>query len=70
MSLTSEHRKNIPFLVIAIAAAFMAVDTFTQYHITEQTIQIIEFVLTPLGLGGLANKGFDILKVLKTKDAS
>lgn len=67
MALSVEHRKNIPFLVIAIAAAFMAVDTFTPYEISDNVVSLIEFVLVPLGLGGLVNKGWDTYKAIKNK---
>ncbi len=67
MQIASEHRKNIPFLVIAIAAVFMAVDTFTPYEISDSVVSLIEFVLVPLGLGGLVNKGWDTYKAIKTK---
>ena len=62
-----EARKNIPFLVIAIAAAFMAIDMFTPYQMNDNTVQLIEFVLTPIGLGGLVAKGWDTFKAIKTK---
>lgn len=59
--------KAIPFVVILIATAMIGIDTFTDYEITEESIEIIIMVLTPLGLGGLVNKGFNVYKSIKEK---
>lgn len=61
----AEARKNIPFVIIGIVVAFLAVDTFTPYEISEETMSLIQFVLTPFGLAGLANKGWDVYKQVK-----
>lgn len=58
--------KAIPFIVIGIAVAFMAVDTFTPYQITDEVVSVITYTLTPIGLGGLINKGWDTYKAIKT----
>ena len=64
--MTPPNSKYIPFIVIAIAAGFMAVETFTEFKLNDNIIQIISYTLTPLGLGGLVNKGWDTLKAIKT----
>lgn len=63
--MTSNSSKSIPFIVLAIVAGFMAVDTFTPYHITDQMIQLATVILTPLGVGGLVNKAWDTYKAVK-----
>lgn len=62
----SNSSKSIPFVVLAIVAALFAIDIYTPYEITETHIQLIAVVLTPLGLGGLVNKGWDTFKAIKT----
>ena len=67
--MTPPNSKYIPFIVLALAGGFMAVDMFTTFEITDNMITIISVVLTPLGLGGLVNKGWDTFKAIKTKNA-
>ena len=65
--MTVPDSKYIPFIVLALAGGFMAVDMFTTFEITENMITIISMVLAPLGLGGLINKGWDTFKAIKLK---
>ena len=65
--MTVPDSKYIPFIVLALAGGFMAVDMFTTFEITENMITIVSMVLTPLGLGGLINKGWDTFKAIKLK---
>ena len=65
--MTPPNSKYIPFIVLALAGGFMAVDMFTTFEISENMITIISMVLAPLGLGGLVNKGWDTFKAIKTK---
>lgn len=65
--MTPPNSKYIPFIVLALAGGFMAVDMFTTFEISDNMITIISMVLAPLGLGGLVNKGWDTFKAIKTK---
>ena len=65
--MVSLSSKTIPFIVIAIATGFMGVDIFTDFEINDNIISIITYTLTPLGLGGLVNKGWETFKAIKTK---
>lgn len=65
--MTSTSSKAIPFIVIAIVAIFAAVDTFTEFHITDEMISLATTVLTPLGVGGLINKGWETYKSVKLR---
>ncbi len=57
--------KAIPFIVLALTGIFMAVDMFTEFEITDQMITLTVTILTPLGLGGLVNKGWNTYKAIK-----
>ena len=63
--MTSVSSKAIPFLVLAIATGLLAVDVFTDFEIDETHIQLVGVILTPLGLGGLVNKGWNTFKQIK-----
>ena len=63
--MTSISGKFLPFIVLAIACTFISVDMFTEYVITETHVVIITTVLTPLGLGGLVNKGWNTFRGIK-----
>ena len=65
--MTSHSSKAIPFIVIAIAVFFVSVDTFTDFEVTETMVQLAVTILTPLGLGGLVNKGWNTYKAIKLK---
>jgi len=65
--MSSNSSKAIPFIVIAITAGLFAIDIFTDFEINETHIQLVAVILTPLGLGGLINKGWDTYKAIKTK---
>ena len=65
--MTVPDSKYIPFIVLALAGSFMAVDMFTTFEISDNMITIISMVLAPLGLGGLINKGWDTFKAIKLK---
>ena len=64
--MTSIPSKAIPFVVIAIASFFMGVDTFTEFVISDEMVALGTTILTPLGLGGLVNKGWNVYKEIKT----
>ena len=64
--MTSIPSKALPFLVLFIASGFMAVDMFyPQFVISEQMVTLATTILTPLGLGGLINKGWNTYKSIK-----
>jgi len=65
--MTSISSKAIPFIVIAITVGLFAIDIFTEFEITDTHISLVAVILTPLGLGGLINKGWDTYKAIKTK---
>ena len=65
-----KYNYALPFLVMGIAVFFMAVDTFTDYVITDTMVQLAVTVLTPLGLGGLVNKAWNVYKDVKIKQFS
>jgi len=67
--LSRHHAKAIPFIVIAIAVGFMAIDMFTDYSITQNHVDLITYVLAPLGLGGLVNKGWNTWQKIKEVQA-
>mgnify|MGYP003344882015 CR=1 FL=1 len=64
--MTSTSSKAIPFIVLAIVGGFMAVDMFTLYKITEPMINLATIVLTPMGIGGLVNKAWNVYREIKT----
>ena len=57
--------KTLPFIVLAIAAFFMGVDTFTDFVITDAMVSFATIILAPIGLGGLVNKGWNVFKEIK-----
>lgn len=59
--------KVLPFIVLALAAGFMGIDTFTEYTISDEMISLAAMILAPIGMGGLINKGWDTYKAIKTK---
>ena len=63
--MTSNSSKAMPFIVLLIATFFIAVDTFTEFTISEQMVQLASVILVPLGLGGLVNKGWNVFKEIK-----
>ncbi len=63
--MTSISSKSIPFIVIVISTALLGVDAFTEFEITETHIQLVAVILTPLGLGGLVNKGWNVYRDVK-----
>lgn len=65
--MTPPNSKYIPFIVLLIVSGLFAIDIFTAFEINDGHIQLIAVVLTPLGMGGLINKGWDTYKAIKTK---
>ena len=65
--MTSISSKALPYIVIILAVFFVSVDTFTDFAITEQMVQLAVTILTPIGLGGLVNKGWNVYREIKTK---
>lgn len=65
--MTSISSKALPYIVITLAVFFVSVDTFTDFTITEQMVQLAITILTPIGLGGLVNKGWNVYKEIKLK---
>lgn len=62
-----KYNYALPFIVLALAAFFMGVDTFTDYVITDTMVQLAVTILTPLGLGGLVNKAWNVYKEVRLK---
>ena len=60
-----KYNYALPFVVLAIAGFFMGVDTFTDFVITENMVQLATVILAPIGLGGLVNKGWNVYKKIK-----
>jgi len=56
--MASKSSKAIPFLVMLIATGFGAVETFTNFSISTDLVNLLATILTPLALGGVANKAF------------
>ena len=65
--MTSKSSKAIPFIIIAIASIFIAVDTFTEYEVTQEMVNLASIILAPIGVGGLVNKGWNVYKSIKVK---
>lgn len=65
--MTSIPSKALPFIVLAITIIFVSVDTFTEFQITDSMVQLSATILTPIGLGGLINKGWNVYKEIKTQ---
>ena len=66
--MTVPDSKYIPFIVLALAGGFMAVDMFSTFEISDNMITLVSMVLAPLGLGGLINKGWDTYRAIKLKE--
>lgn len=47
----------------------LGVDVFTDFEITEMHIQFAIVILTPMGMGGLVNKGWNTYKAVKLKNS-
>lgn len=60
--MTSTSSKILPFLSIAIAAIFTAIDLFTDYTITQEMINLLVLVLPVTAAGGVIKKGFEIFQ--------
>ena len=65
--MASASSKAIPFIVLLIAGGFGAIDTFTEYEISDELISLLALILTPMGVGGLVNKAWDSWISVKTK---
>ncbi len=63
--MTSISSKAIPFIALAIAGGLLGIDVFTDFVITETHIQLVGVIVTPLGLGGLVNKGWNVYRDIK-----